>query len=130
VRCRLRYTAQSGPRGNKTKRKSQASKTQQENSTTTPCQTKKFQFFDFSPSLCEEEEEEEEEEERRRMGVAVVGTDSLRERAAKMRESLQKSQTITDSVVSILGSFDHRLSVLETAMRPTQVHRLSFCLVH
>ena len=62
------------------------------------------------------------------MGVAVVGTDSLSERAAKMRESLQKSQTITDSVVSILGSFDHRLSVLETAMRPTQVHRLTIFL--
>ncbi|EEF45760.1 protein binding protein, putative [Ricinus communis] len=38
-----------------------------------------------------------------------------------MRESLQKSQTITDNVVSILGSFDSRLSALETAMRPTQI---------
>ncbi|KAK9286815.1 hypothetical protein L1049_015220 [Liquidambar formosana] len=37
-----------------------------------------------------------------------------------MRESLHKSQTIADDVVSILGSFDHRLSALETAMRPTQ----------
>lgn len=54
------------------------------------------------------------------MGVAVA-MDSLSERAAFMRESLQKSQTITDSMVSILGSFDHRLSALETAMRPTQV---------
>ncbi|XP_021890834.1 exocyst complex component EXO70A1-like, partial [Carica papaya] len=55
------------------------------------------------------------------MGVAVVGMESLSERAAMMRESLQKSQTITDNVVSILGSFDSRLSALETAMRPTQV---------
>ena len=55
------------------------------------------------------------------MGVAVVGSDSMSERAAMMRESLQKSQTITDNVVTILGSFDHRLSALETAMRPTQV---------
>ena len=54
------------------------------------------------------------------MGVAV-GTDALSERAAMMRESVQKSQTISDSIVSILGSFDHRLSALETAMRPTQV---------
>lgn len=46
---------------------------------------------------------------------------SLSEKAAKMRESLQKSQTITDNVVTILGSFDHRLSALETAMRPTQI---------
>jgi len=46
---------------------------------------------------------------------------ALSERAAFMRESLQKSQTITDNMVTILGSFDHRLSALETAMRPTQV---------
>lgn len=65
---------------------------------------------------------------KKKMGVAVAGTDSLSERAAKMRESLQKSQTITDNVVSILGSFDHRLSVLETAMRPTQVHRRTIFL--
>ncbi|KAJ0102942.1 hypothetical protein Patl1_05851 [Pistacia atlantica] len=55
--------------------------------------------------------------------VGVTGMDSLSlsEKAARMRESLQKSQTITDNVVSILGSFDHRLSALETAMRPTQI---------
>lgn len=47
--------------------------------------------------------------------------EDLSERAASIRESLQKSQTITDNMVSILGSFDHRLSALETAMRPTQV---------
>lgn len=49
------------------------------------------------------------------------GVDLLSERAAKMRDSLHKSQSITDNMVSILGSFDHRLSALETAMRPTQV---------
>lgn len=66
------------------------------------------------------------------MGVLTTGMggDSLSLKAAMMRESLQKSQTITDSVVSILGSFDHRLSALETAMRPTQVGLLlpTFCL--
>lgn len=52
---------------------------------------------------------------------------ALRERADFMKESLQKSQTITDNMVAILGSFDHRLSALETAMRPTQVpHLLPF----
>jgi exocyst complex protein 7 len=56
------------------------------------------------------------------MGIAMGGTDFLSEKAALMRESLQKSQTITDNVVTILGSFDHRLSALETAMRPTQVN--------
>ncbi|XP_040991545.1 exocyst complex component EXO70A1-like [Juglans microcarpa x Juglans regia] len=63
------------------------------------------------------------------MGVAV-GMDSLTERAAMMRESLQKSQTITDKVVSILGSFDHRLSALESAMRPTQIRTHSIRKAH
>lgn len=52
---------------------------------------------------------------------APLAMEALRKRAAIMRESLQKSQTITDNMVSVLGSFDHRLSALETAMRPTQV---------
>ncbi|OVA07131.1 Exocyst complex protein Exo70 [Macleaya cordata] len=47
-----------------------------------------------------------------------------------MRESLQKSQTITDNMVSILGSFDHRLSALETAMRPTQIRTHSIRRAH
>ncbi|KAM2931881.1 hypothetical protein FF1_040027 [Malus domestica] len=66
------------------------------------------------------------------MGVvaAAGGGDSLSARAATMRESLQKSQTITDSVVSILGSFDHRLSALETAMRPTQIRTHSIRKAH
>lgn len=65
------------------------------------------------------------------MGIAVVGgMDSLSERAALMRESLQKSQTITDNVVTILGSFDSRLSALETAMRPTQIRTHSIRKAH
>lgn len=63
------------------------------------------------------------------MGVAV-GMDALSERAAMMRESVQKSQTISDSIVSILGSFDHRLSALETAMRPTQIRTHSIRRAH
>ncbi|XP_054782248.1 exocyst complex component EXO70A1-like [Prosopis cineraria] len=55
------------------------------------------------------------------MRMAMQGVDPLSEKAAMMKESLQKSQTITDKVVTILGSFDHRLSALETAMRPTQI---------
>lgn len=54
------------------------------------------------------------------MGIPQT-MDSLRERSAFVKDSLLKSQTITDNMVSILGSFDHRLSALETAMRPTQV---------
>lgn len=52
--------------------------------------------------------------------------DTLSRRASLLRESLQKSQSNTESMVTILGSFDHRLSALEAAMRPTQVP--SLCL--
>ncbi|KAK7391541.1 hypothetical protein VNO78_19957 [Psophocarpus tetragonolobus] len=64
------------------------------------------------------------------MGIAVAGVDFLSDKAAMMRESLQKSQTITDNVVTILGSFDHRLSALETAMRPTQIRTHSIRKAH
>ena len=47
----------------------------------------------------------------------------MAERSRFMRESLKRSQTITDSMITILSSFDHRLSDLESAMRPTQVLR-------
>ncbi|NP_001183459.1 Exocyst complex component EXO70A1 [Zea mays] len=47
--------------------------------------------------------------------------ESLAQRAALLRESLQKSQQVTDAVVSILGSFDSRLTALDSAMRPIQV---------
>ncbi|KAL8050458.1 hypothetical protein ABFX02_06G083300 [Erythranthe guttata] len=58
---------------------------------------------------------------RREVGGGVAAADMLSEKAAQMREALVKSQSITDNMVSILGSFDHRLSALETAMRPTQI---------
>ncbi|GLT24897.1 hypothetical protein SLA2020_000590 [Shorea laevis] len=54
----------------------------------------------------------------------------LRGRAALVRDSLQKSQSITESMVTILGSFDHRLSALETAMRPTQIRTHSIRKAH
>ena len=37
------------------------------------------------------------------------------------RDSLQKSHGNMEGMVTILGSFDHRLTALEAAMRPTQV---------
>lgn len=49
------------------------------------------------------------------------GIEVFKARAQYMREILEKSQSITDSVITILGSFDDRLSTLEAAMRPTQV---------
>jgi hypothetical protein len=41
-----------------------------------------------------------------------------------LRESLEKSNVITESMVTILGSFDSRLSTLDSSMRPIQVWRL------
>ncbi|KAE9612148.1 hypothetical protein Lal_00022234 [Lupinus albus] len=65
------------------------------------------------------------------MGLAVPNADDLlSDKASLMRESLQRSQIITDKVASILGSFDHRLSSLETAMRPTQVRTNSIRKAH
>lgn len=55
---------------------------------------------------------------------------ALSEKAGFIRESLQKSQTYTDNMVAILGSFDHRLSALETAMRPTQIRTHSIRRAH
>ncbi|KAK9290434.1 hypothetical protein L1049_008604 [Liquidambar formosana] len=63
------------------------------------------------------------------MGVPQA-MEALSGRAAMIRESLHKSQTITDSMVAILGSFDHRLSALETAMRPTQIRTHSIRRAH
>ncbi|GFZ02529.1 exocyst subunit exo70 family protein A2 [Actinidia rufa] len=64
------------------------------------------------------------------MGVRPLVMETLGDRAAFLRESLQKSQTITDNMVSILGSFDQRLSALETAMRPTQIRTHSMRRAH
>ncbi|XP_078164351.1 exocyst complex component EXO70A1-like [Carex rostrata] len=44
----------------------------------------------------------------------------LTQRAALLREALEKSKTNTESMVTILGSFDSRLSTLDSAMRPIQ----------
>ncbi|KAJ8424612.1 hypothetical protein Cgig2_000535 [Carnegiea gigantea] len=60
----------------------------------------------------------------------MVATETLGDRVVFMRESLAKSQTITENMVSILGSFDHRLSSLETAMRPTQIRTHSIRRAH
>ncbi|KAK4283995.1 hypothetical protein QN277_000889 [Acacia crassicarpa] len=64
------------------------------------------------------------------MGKTVTGVDPLGEKAVKMRDSLQKSQIITDEVVAIMSSFDHRLSALETAMRPIQIRTHSIRKAH
>ncbi|KAL9227742.1 hypothetical protein vseg_003394 [Gypsophila vaccaria] len=62
--------------------------------------------------------------------TAMSSTETLGERVVFMKESLSKSQIITESMVTILGSFDHRLSSLETAMRPTQIRTHSIRRAH
>ncbi|PIN04002.1 Exocyst component protein [Handroanthus impetiginosus] len=64
------------------------------------------------------------------MAAYAAAMETLTERAALMRESMQKTQAITDNMVAILGSFDHRLSALETAMRPTQLRTHSIRRAH
>ncbi|XP_068316139.1 exocyst complex component EXO70A1-like [Pyrus communis] len=63
------------------------------------------------------------------MGVPQA-MEALEARASSIRVALHKSQTITDNMVAILGSFDHRLSALETAMRPTQIRTHSIRRAH
>jgi hypothetical protein len=53
--------------------------------------------------------------------LAYGKMETLTQRAALLRESIDKSKQVTDVVVSILGSFDNRLSALDSAMRPIQI---------
>ena len=53
--------------------------------------------------------------------AALQAMDALSRWGTMLRDSLRRSQGNTDGMVTILGSFDHRLSALEAAMRPTQV---------
>ncbi|KAF0895465.1 hypothetical protein E2562_012469 [Oryza meyeriana var. granulata] len=66
------------------------------------------------------------------MGVAELpqAMDALARRASTLRDALQRSQGNTESMVAILGSFDHRLSALEAAMRPTQVRTHAIRMAH
>ncbi|OAY83424.1 Exocyst complex component EXO70A1 [Ananas comosus] len=54
----------------------------------------------------------------------------LSQRATLLRDSLQKSTANTRGMVAILGSFDHRLSALDAAMRPTQVRTHAIRMAH
>ncbi|KAK1415821.1 hypothetical protein QVD17_31609 [Tagetes erecta] len=64
------------------------------------------------------------------MGFNDLTMETLRDRASTMKDCLARSQTITDNMTSILGSFDLRLSALETAMRPTQIKTHSMRQAH
>uniref|UniRef100_A0A0E0MJW1 Exocyst subunit Exo70 family protein n=1 Tax=Oryza punctata TaxID=4537 RepID=A0A0E0MJW1_ORYPU len=66
------------------------------------------------------------------MGVAELprAMEALARRASTLRDALGRSQGNTESMVAILGSFDHRLSALEAAMRPTQVRTHAIRMAH
>ncbi|KVH90636.1 hypothetical protein Ccrd_007396 [Cynara cardunculus var. scolymus] len=64
------------------------------------------------------------------MGFNDLPMETLRDRATTMKNCLARSQVITDSITAILGSFDIRLSALETAMRPTQIKTHSMRRAH
>jgi exocyst complex protein 7 len=64
------------------------------------------------------------------MGAYDDDIEAFKLRAEFLRESLKKSQDVTGTMISILGSFDNRLSTLETAMRPTQVKTHAFRKAH
>ncbi|XP_006662750.1 exocyst complex component EXO70A1-like [Oryza brachyantha] len=68
------------------------------------------------------------------MAVATAAlprtVEALERRATMLRDSLQRSQGNTEGMVTILGSFDHRLSGLEAAMRPTQVRTHAIRMAH
>lgn len=86
--------------------------------------------------ICQEEEEEEEEGSVKSGDMVVAAAarpqtaEALSKRASMLRDSLQRSQGNTDGMVTILGSFDHRLSALEAAMRPTQVRTHAIRMAH
>ncbi|CAM6096008.1 unnamed protein product [Calypogeia fissa] len=61
---------------------------------------------------------------------AATDIEGLLRRAQVMREAMTRSQSISDNMITILGSFDHRLSTLEAAMRPTQVRTHAFRKAH
>lgn len=77
-------------------------------------------FYSRSTKRKAEAADEEQDEQKSAMGFRQQ-SETLAQRANFLRESLQKSQSITEQMVSTLGSFDQRLSNLESAMRPTQV---------
>ncbi|KAF5819537.1 putative exocyst complex component Exo70, cullin repeat-like-containing domain superfamily [Helianthus annuus] len=65
-----------------------------------------------------------------KMGFNDLTMETLRDRAETLKDCLARSQIITDSMTNILGSFDLRLSALETAMRPTQIKTHSMRQAH
>ena len=51
--------------------------------------------------------------------------EALAQRVRALRASLESSEENTGSAVAVLGSFEHRLSEIEAAMRPVQVISLA-----
>ncbi|KMZ68727.1 Exocyst complex component EXO70A1 [Zostera marina] len=62
--------------------------------------------------------------------IPAAGRETMSDRASFLRGSLIESQTNTQGVVTILGSFDDRLSHLDAVMRPTQERTFGIRLAH
>ncbi|WOK97332.1 exocyst complex component EXO70A1-like [Canna indica] len=62
--------------------------------------------------------------------AAPQAVEALSQRASFLRETLERSRSNTETMVAMLGSFDDRLSALESGMRPTQVRTHAIRMAH
>ncbi|CAI7917521.1 unnamed protein product [Closterium sp. NIES-53] len=58
---------------------------------------------------------------RRRVVISAAEVRRLNTQAGQLREVLGKSKAVSEEMITILNTFDTRLTNLETAMRPIQV---------
>lgn len=59
--------------------------------------------------------------EKPKAALSRVEAKRVESQADKLRHVLGRSKTVSEEMITILNTFDERLSMLETAMRPIQV---------
>ncbi|CAI5459405.1 unnamed protein product, partial [Closterium sp. Yama58-4] len=67
---------------------------------------------------------------RRRVVISAAEVRRLNAQAGQLREVLGKSKAVSEEMITILNTFDARLTNLETAMRPIQARTLAFRKAH
>ncbi|CAI7804716.1 unnamed protein product [Closterium sp. NIES-53] len=67
---------------------------------------------------------------RRRVVISAAEVRRLNTQAGQLREVLGKSKAVSEEMITILNTFDTRLTNLETAMRPIQARTLAFRKAH
>ncbi|CAI5953363.1 unnamed protein product [Closterium sp. NIES-64] len=67
---------------------------------------------------------------RRRVVISAAEVRRLNTQAGQLREVLGKSKAVSEEMITILNTFDARLTNLETAMRPIQARTLAFRKAH